>query len=37
MKYVAAAALVALGMYGLHLDIEYSGWVLAIGLLTVMS
>lgn len=32
MKFLAIVAVVALGMYGLHLHIEYSGWVLLVGL-----
>lgn len=31
VKPVAAVALVALGMAGLHFGVEYSGWVLFVG------
>jgi hypothetical protein len=37
MKYIAAVALVAMGMYGRHMNIEYYGWVLAAGLLAAAS
>ena len=32
-----ALLLVVLGMFGLYSNIEYSGWVLAVGLLTFWS
>jgi hypothetical protein len=33
MRYLAAVALVVLGMVGLYNNIEYSGWVVAVGLI----
>lgn len=36
MRYAAAIALVAMGMYGIYAHIEYSGWVLAIGLIMTL-
>ena len=37
MKFVGAIAIVVLGMAGLHFGIEYSGWVLSVGLLAVAA
>jgi len=37
MKDGVGVALVALGMVGLYCGIEYSGWVLFVGLLVVLS
>lgn len=34
-KPIAYVSLVAMGMFGLHLNIEYSGWVVFVGLLGV--
>lgn len=31
---ITSVALIALGLIGLYLRIDYSGWVLAVGLLT---
>lgn len=31
MKYIAAIAIIVLGMAGLYFKIEYSGWVLFVG------
>lgn len=36
MRYAAAIVLVAMGMYGLYAHIEFSGWVLAIGLIMAL-
>jgi hypothetical protein len=35
-KLLLLVGLVAGGMVGLHMNIEYSGWVLAVGLLGVL-
>lgn len=35
-RYAAGVLLVLAGMTGLHLGIEYSGWVLFIGILVVL-
>jgi hypothetical protein len=37
MKYLTIVALVLAGMAGLYFKIEYSGWVLAVGLLAVFN
>lgn len=36
VRYAAGLALVVLGMAGLYFKVEYSGWVLAAGLLVVL-
>lgn len=36
-KAIFVVALVAMGMAGLYLKIEYSGWVLAVGLICAVS
>lgn len=35
-KFLCSAAMIAMGMTGLHLHIEYSGWVLFFGLLGLL-
>lgn len=35
-KAILAVSLVALGMVGLYFKVEYSGWVLAVGLLVAL-
>ncbi len=37
VKPVAAVLLVAMGMAGLYFKVEYSGWVLAAGLLVLIN
>lgn len=36
MKTLAYVGIIALGMLGLYLNIEYSGWVLAVGCLAIV-
>lgn len=36
MRILLPIALVALGMAGLYFKVEYSGWVLAVGLLAAL-
>lgn len=37
MKFVAAIAIIAMGMVGLHHGVEYSGWVLFAGILVAVG
>lgn len=37
MKYLASIGLVAMGMAGLYFKVEYSGWVLCVGLLAALT
>lgn len=37
MRYFFAICLTGMAMYGLHTGIEYSGWVLFIGLLVAIE
>lgn len=35
-RYAAGVAIVAMGMAGLYFKVEYSGWIVAVGLLMVL-
>ena len=37
MKYLAAIAMTAMGMLGLHFGVDYSGWVLLAGCLLALG
>ena len=37
VQFLGCVALAIAGMAGLHLDIEYSGWVLFVGLFGVIA
>ena len=37
MKHIAGALLVGMGLVGLYFSVGYSGWVVFVGLLVVVS
>jgi hypothetical protein len=37
MKYIAGAVVMGMGLVGIHFQVEYSGWVIFVGAIVMVS